>query len=133
MKINTKIRYGLRMMILLAQNTDVVNTEILGEKMIVSPKYLRKLAGPLEKAQLIVSVQGKYGGYKLNRKPEKIFISDVFNAYNESLQISGCTRNSGCILSEDCITSNLWAPFEQLIAKDFFSISLDKIISNNFT
>lgn len=133
MKINTKIRYGLRMLVILAQNTDVVNTEILGEKMIVSPKYLRKLAGPMEKAHLILSVQGKYGGYKLNRKPEEIFILDIFNAYDESLKISGCKSDSGCILADDCITSNLWSHFEQLISKEFFSISLDKIISNNFT
>ena len=58
------------MLVILAQNEEVVNTEILGEKMVVSPKYLRKLAGPIEKAGLIHSIQGKYGGYKLNRDPD---------------------------------------------------------------
>jgi len=132
MKINTKIRYGLRMLVILADINEVVNTEILGKKMLVSPKYLRKLAGPIEKAELISSVQGKYGGYRLNKKPEDIFVSDIFKAYNESLRISGCSKNSGCILSENCITSNLWDYFENLISKEFFKISLDKIISNNF-
>ena len=120
------------MLVLLADNTDVTNTEILGKKMVVSPKYLRKLAGPIEKAELITSVQGKYGGYKLNKKPEEICISDIFKAYDESLQISGCSRNSGCILAEECITSNLWNYFEDLISKEFFNISLDKIIANKF-
>ena len=132
MKINTKIRYGLRMLVLLAENSDVINTEILGKKMVVSPKYLRKLAGPIEKAHLIASIQGKYGGYKLNKKPEEIFISDIFKAYDESLQISGCSRDTGCILSDECITSNLWRYFEDLISKEFFNISLDKIIANKF-
>jgi len=121
------------MLVILAQNDSVVNTEILGEKMAVSPKYLRKLAGPIEKAGLIQSVQGKYGGYKLNRNPEKISIVDIFNAYDESLHISGCTKSSGCILSEECITSNLWAYFENLVAKEFFTITLDKIIANKFS
>ena len=120
------------MLVLLADSTDVTNTEILGKKMVVSPKYLRKLAGPIEKAELITSVQGKYGGYKLNKKPEEICISDIFKAYDESLQISGCSRNSGCILAEECITSNLWNYFEDLISKEFFNISLDKIIANKF-
>ncbi len=132
MKINTKIRYGLRMLVILSQNKDVMNTEILGEKMVVSPKYLRKLAGPIEKAGLILSVQGKYGGYKLNRNPDKISVSDIFKAYDESLQISGCTKNTGCILSVACVTSNLWLHFEDLISKEFFNITLDKIISNKF-
>jgi len=133
MKINTKIRYGLRMLVFLAQDKDVVNTEILGERMAVSPKYLRKLAGPMEKAALIVSVQGKYGGYKLNKKPSEITISDIFNAYNESLHISGCTKESGCLLSEDCITSNLWEHFENIISTKFFTISLDRILNNNLS
>lgn len=120
------------MMVILAQSESVVNTEILGEKMLVSPKYLRKLAGPIEKAGLIQSVQGKYGGYKLNRDPDKVSISDVFNAYEESLHISGCTKNSGCILSDECITSNLWEYFEKLISKEFFTITIDKIIANKF-
>ncbi len=132
MKINTKIRYALRMLVLLAENSDVINTEILGKEMLVSPKYLRKLAGPIEKVGLILSVQGKYGGYKLNRKPEEILISDVFNAYDESLLISGCTRNSGCVLADDCVTSNLWDYFENLISKKFFNISLNQIISGSF-
>ncbi len=100
--------------------------------MVVSPKYLRKLAGPLERSGLIESVQGKYGGYKLNKKPEKIFISDIFNAYEESQKISGCTRDSGCILATDCITSNLWDYFEKLISKKFFTISLRNILDGDY-
>ncbi len=133
MKINTKIRYGLRMLVFLAQNNDVVNTEILGKKMAVSPKYLRKLAGPMEKAELIVSIQGKFGGYKLKKKPSEILISDIFNAYNESLHISGCSKESGCPLSDECITSNLWEHFENIVSNKFFNISLDRIINNNFS
>lgn len=132
MKINTKIRYGLRMLVILAQNDSVVNTEILGEKMVVSPKYLRKLAGPIEKAGFIQSIQGKYGGYKLNRSSDKISVADIFNAYDESLHISGCTKSSGCILSDECITSNLWIHFENLVSKEFFNVTLDKIIANKF-
>jgi len=62
MKINTKIRYGLRMLVILAERGTLINTCELGETMLVSPKYLRKLAGPLEKHNLIRSIQGIYGG-----------------------------------------------------------------------
>jgi len=119
-------------LIILAQNNNVINTEILGEKMLVSPKYLRKLAGPIEKAGLIQSVQGKFGGYKLNKNPDKISVSDIFQAFDESLHISGCTKNSNCILSADCITSNLWAHFEELVSKEFFNVTLNHIIENKF-
>jgi len=100
--------------------------------MVVSPKYLRKLAGPIEKAGLILSVQGKYGGYKLNKNADRISVADIFTAYDESHHISGCTKDSGCILSENCITSNLWLHFEELISREFFNVTLDKIIANKF-
>ena len=51
MKINTKIRYGLRMLIAIAQSDKLVNTTELGKHMRVSPKYLRKLAGPARKSR----------------------------------------------------------------------------------
>lgn len=132
MKINTKIRYGLRMLVLLAEKGEVINTEILGKKMLVSPKYLRKLAGSLEKSGLIISIQGKYGGYRLNKKPEEIFISSIFESYGESLEISGCTRESGCLLSDECITADVWSHFEELIKKEFFRISIDNIQKHDY-
>ncbi len=133
MKINTKIRYGLRMMVVLGEEDDKINTEVLGEKMLVSPKYLRKLAGPLERAGLIKSIQGKFGGYKLAKKPEEINISMVFDAYEESLNISGCTKNMGCLLGETCITAGLWEHFEKLIKDQFFKISIKNIIDNEYS
>ena len=132
MKINTKIRYGLRMMVVLGEHKSLLNTEILGQKMLVSPKYLRKLAGPLEKAGLLESIQGKLGGYKLRKEPEDISIANVFKAYNEELNISGCTKESGCLLGKTCITSGLWDHFENIINRQFFNITIKNIIENNF-
>ncbi|MEN8152394.1 MAG: Rrf2 family transcriptional regulator [Acidobacteriota bacterium] len=132
MKINTKIRYGLRMLVLLAEKGEVVNTEILGKKMLVSPKYLRKLAGPMERSGLITSIQGKYGGYKLNKKPEEIFISSIFESYDESLKISGCSRESGCPLGDECVTADVWSHFEDLVKKEFFKISIKNILKHDF-
>jgi Rrf2 family cysteine metabolism transcriptional repressor len=82
MKINTKIRYGLRMVIAIAQANKLVNTTELGSGMHVSSKYLRKLAGPLEKSGLIKSTQGIYGGYELNKRPEEINIGMILDMSN---------------------------------------------------
>ena len=87
MKINTKIRYGLRMLLILAETNGIMNTTDLGKKMMVSPKYLRKLAGSLEKFQLITSVQGIHGGYALKKKPEDLTIASLFEAFDERINI----------------------------------------------
>jgi Rrf2 family iron-sulfur cluster assembly transcriptional regulator len=130
MKINTKIRYGLRMLVLLADAKQVVNTEELGEKMKVSPKYLRKLAGPLERYHLIRSVQGIYGGYTLGRDPREITLAMIFEAFDENINITGCASKEGCPLNEECLTRPVWAHLENLVSREFHHITIDKIVEN---
>lgn len=132
MKINTKIRYGLRMLVILAEIGKVVNTAELGEKMKVSPKYLRKLAGPLEKSHLIKSVQGIYGGYTLDKPTQEITLAAIFEAFGENINITGCTSRNGCPLNEDCQTRPVWTHLENLINKEFKKISIHAILNNEF-
>lgn len=132
MKINTKIRYGLRMLVILAEKGTVVNTGELGEAMMVSPKYLRKLAGPLEKDNLIRSVQGIYGGYQLGRQAEEISLADIFGAFKERIDISSCTGGKSCPLNADCLTRPVWEHLENIIEKEFYRISLKDILTRQF-
>ncbi len=132
MKINTKIRYGLRMLVLLAESGVVMSTANLGKQMQVSPKYLRKLAGPMERHELIKSVQGIYGGYAINKQPAEITLSSIFTAFEENINITGCSSKNGCPLSVDCLTKPVWSHLEQLIAKEFHHISIQMILDQQF-
>jgi Rrf2 family protein len=116
------------MLLSLAEAKNVVNTAELGKKMLVSPKYLRKLAGPLERHELIRSVQGIYGGYVLNKKPEDITIATIFEAFDEKITLSGCTGNKNCPLNEDCLARPVWEHLESLIEKEFYKITIREII-----
>lgn len=132
MKINTKIRYSLRMVVQLAENKTVINTAELGKKMKVSPKYLRKLAGPLEKAKIIKSIQGIHGGYVLNKSPKKVSIKMVFDAFNEDFQISQCLKIKKCGLFNECKVSRVWFYLEKMLEREFFHISIADILSEKF-
>ncbi len=120
------------MLVFLAEKGEVVNTAFLGEKMLVSPKYLRKLAGPLEKYGLIKSVQGIYGGYLLNKKPENIALVDIFTAFGEKINISSCTSGKSCPLNKDCLTRPVWEHLEHMIQKEFYKISIKDILTKDF-
>ena len=132
MKINTKIRYGIRMLVMLARAKEVINTVELGRLMNVSPKYLRKLAGPLEKNKLIESVQGIYGGYKLKKTPAEISINSIFKAFKENFDISICVDDGDCNLFHDCITRPLWEHLNAVIARDFYSVTIQNILDRKF-
>ncbi|HOW43635.1 MAG TPA: Rrf2 family transcriptional regulator [Candidatus Aminicenantes bacterium] len=130
MKVNTKIRYGLRMLIAIAQNGKLVNTSELGRGMRVSPKYLRKLAGPLEKAGLIQSVQGIYGGYRLARPAEEITLRSLMNAFDEQVSLTDCLLGKKCELHETCLARQVWEMLETTLDRHFLPISLADILKN---
>jgi Rrf2 family protein len=130
MKINTKIRYGLRMVIAIAQANKTVNTTELGSVMCVSPKYLRKLAGPLEKAGLIKSKQGIYGGYELNKSPKEINIRMILDAYHEQLSWTDCVLGMKCELKDSCQAKQVWEMLEKTLQMHFLPISIRDILDN---
>jgi len=132
MKINTKIRYGLRMLVRLAQSSRVINTAELGDHMKVSPKYLRKLAGPMEKAGLIKSVQGIHGGYSLNKPASDISIHMVFAAFGEGVRLSNCLKTSRCPLFDECLVRPVWSYLERVLEDEFFNITVSDVISGSF-
>ncbi|MCK5058122.1 MAG: Rrf2 family transcriptional regulator [Candidatus Aminicenantes bacterium] len=133
MKINTKIRYSLRMLVILAEKNNVMNTTELGEKMLVSPKYLRKLAGPLEKRGLIKSMQGVYGGYFLDKKPEAINLVNIFEAFGEKIDITGCTGDENCPLNKDCLTRPLWEHLQKIVRDELHKITIKRLAQQDFT
>jgi Rrf2 family protein len=120
------------MLLSLAEANEVVNTAEIGKKMRVSPKYLRKLAGPLEKHGLIKSVQGIFGGYALNKKTEELTISSIFDAFDEKFNLSGCTGDETCPLNENCLARPLWEHLEKVIRDEFYEITLKEILDNKF-
>lgn len=68
MKISTKGRYGLRMIIELAKNYNrrVISIKEIAEKNNISEKYLEQIIILFNKAGLVTSVRGAGGGYRLN-------------------------------------------------------------------
>lgn len=89
MKITTKGRYGLTMMIELANhyNKGHIPLKLIAEKHNLSVRYLEQLATLLRHANLIVSVRGAYGGYKLARKAENIKAGEIIRALEGPLTL----------------------------------------------
>ncbi len=79
MKISTKGRYGLTIMIELARKygSGPISLKLIAEQNNLSVHYLEQLASPLRNAGLIQSIRGAYGGYKLSKQPSEITAGDV--------------------------------------------------------
>ena len=79
MKISTKGRYGLTLMISLAKRygQGTVSLKTIAEENSLSDLYLEQLVGPLRNAGLIRSVRGAKGGYQLMKAPGDITAGDI--------------------------------------------------------
>ena len=73
MKISTKGRYALRVMIDLAEhdNGEYITLMDIAERQGISEKYLESIVSLLSKNDFLISLRGKGGGYKLSRRPEE--------------------------------------------------------------
>ncbi|MEQ6378359.1 Rrf2 family transcriptional regulator [Bacillaceae bacterium S4-13-56] len=79
MKISTKGRYGLTIMIALAKKQDhkPLSLKSIAQDYDLSEHYLEQLIAPLRNAGLVQSIRGAYGGYILAKEPRRISAGDV--------------------------------------------------------
>lgn len=112
MKISTKGRYALRIMIYLADFyvQDYVSITTLAEEEDLSPKYLEKILSKLIKTGFVISARGAHGGYKLKTSPEKYTVFEILRAVEGDLCPVPCLAKNApkCIREKNCVTVEIW-------------------------
>lgn len=133
MKINTKIRYGLRTIIEIANSSTphgILQKDIAKNQQI-SLKYLDSIVSSLKLKGLIVNTKGKGSGYKLTRPPEGISMLDIFTAF-EQIEIVDCIEcNDFCSKSSDCNAKNYWTEFRNDLIQSLLKKNLAQIINES--
>lgn len=117
MKISTKGIYALEAMIELAsRNTACVSIRDIADARNCSVKYLEQIFKQLKKAQLLISIRGKDGGYQIAKDPEEITAKDVILAVEEKLDPVVCLSHT-CTRSGICRTQPVWMGMQEQIYK----------------
>ena len=131
MKINTKIRYGLRTMIEIAnaQDDNGVLQKDIAKNQNISLKYLDPIISSLKLKGLIVNYKGRRSGYRLARPVAEITMYDIYTAF-EQISIVECINNKGfCERSlHDCKANCYWTEFGRDLIKMLRSKNLEEII-----
>jgi Rrf2 family protein len=134
MKIPAMLRYGVRMVVTLAQKGEVMNTAGLAKEMGVSPLYLRQLAPVLEKAGIIQGFKGIKGGYRLKVRPGEITLFDIINAFDEDFSLLDCIKSANaCPRSPDCTTRYLWKDLSDVLKNTLQGMTLKELIMRKDT
>ncbi|MCP4135777.1 MAG: Rrf2 family transcriptional regulator [bacterium] len=130
MKFNTKIRYGLRVMIELAiekDDTGILQKEI-AEKQGISLKYLDHIIAPLKVAGLIKNARGKKSGYVLTKDPSKIKPVEVFKAFDPEILSMDCIgEKHDCDRTTICAAQAFWKKMNSTIEDYLKSLTLAEL------
>ena len=112
MKISTKGRYAVRLMLDLAlHNTgECIKVKEIAERQSVSEKYLEQIVGVLNRAGYLVSVRGAQGGYRLARDPKEYTVGMILRLTEGSLAPVACLDIGAvvCERADTCETLEVW-------------------------
>lgn len=134
MKISTRGRYALRLMIDLAQQEGgrPVSLRDVAKRQGISDKYLEQIVTPLSRAGLVRSVRGAGGGYLLTRAPEAYTAGDILRPLEGDLAPVECaTDREFCPRCSDCATVELWQEIYQAVSRVVDGVTLADLVERS--
>ena len=131
MRLTTKGRYAVTAMLDLTIHADEkpVSLSDISQRQSISLSYLEQLFSRLRQSGLVSSVRGPGGGYRLGRPGESIFIAQIIDAVNESVDTTSCPGKGDCQGGEICLTHSLWDQLSHEIHSFLNAISLADLVA----
>ena len=134
MKISTKGRYALRMLIDLAEhrNEGYIALKDIAKRQEISKKYLEQIVSVLNKPEILKTNRGYQGGYQLARSPEKYTVGDILRITEGGLAPVSCLEQEEnlCERRSYCTTLFIWEGLYKAVNDYLDSITLQDILDH---
>ena len=131
MKISTRGRYALRMMLDIATNDhgEPVRIKDIAARQDISVKYLEQIVSVLTKAGYVKSIRGPQGGYRLVRLPKDYTVGMILRLTEGDLSPVSCTDNNyDCPKMHDCVTIRIWKELDEAINSVIDKYTLEDLL-----
>lgn len=132
MKISTKGRYALRLMLDLAinQNNGYVSLKDIAKRQNLSKKYLEQIVPLLNRSDFLLTNRGYQGGYMLSRPPKEYTVGDILRITEGNLAPVSCLEHNPnlCPNSGSCSTLYIWKGLNDVISNYLDGITLQDIV-----
>jgi len=131
MKLTTKGRYAVTALLDVAIHSGQgpISLSDISKRQSISLSYLEQLFSKLRQQYLVESIRGPGGGYCLARDASEIYVSEIVDAVNESVDATSCGGQGDCQKGEMCLTHHLWEDLSDQIHDFLSGISLDCLIT----
>lgn len=135
MKISTKGRYALRMLLELASYPagEYVSLKSIAEHQNISRKYLEQIVPMLNKGGILRTNRGNRGGYALAKSPAEYTVGDVLRATEGSLAPVACLsyETNECPRADHCATLYIWEGLYRVVNDYLDHITLQDILTHS--
>lgn len=135
MKISTKGRYALRLLLDLAEHKDngYIALKDIAQRQGISKKYLEQIVSLLHKTDILQTNRGYQGGYMLAKSPDKYTVASILRITEGSLSPVACLDSeiNQCERSDFCITLDIWKGLDKVITDYLDNITLQDILDKN--
>jgi len=133
MKLTTKGRYAVTAMLDVAIHSKggPVNLADISERQGISISYLEQLFAKLRRGELVSSIRGPGGGYRLNRDSADIYVAQVVDAVDENVDATRCHGKGDCQGGKTCLTHELWLDLSEQIRIFLNGISLQSLVDRS--
>ena len=137
MRISTKGRYALRLMLDLGTNCsgDPIRLKDVARRQGISEKYLEQIISVLNKAGFVRSIRGPQGGYVLSKRPEEYTVGMILRLTEGSLAPVSCLDGdtNACPRAGQCSTLPMWEKLDRLINGYLDSVRLSDLLGEDAT
>lgn len=134
MKISTKGRYALRMMLDLAQHREdgYISLKDIARRQEVSKKYLEQIVPILNRSDLLRTNRGNQGGYMLAHSPDKYTLGEILRLTEGDFAPVSCVGKNPekCRRSAECPTMPIWQGLYKVVAEYLDGITLQDILDS---
>lgn len=131
MRISTKGRYALRVMVELARQRDdkPVSLRAVAERQHMTLKYLESIIALLMRERLVTSSRGKAGGYRLSRPVSQYTVYEILQATEGGLEPVQCLteQTTACPMEQHCPTLPVWKGLNRVVREYLEGITLESI------
>lgn len=130
MKISTKGRYALRLMLDLALNNtgEYITIKSIAARQDISEKYLEQIISMLNRAGYVKSVRGAGGGYRLAKDPAEYTVGMILRLTEGSLAPVDCLEGGSCERKDNCVTIEVWEELYEAIRSVVDRITLKDLV-----
>ena len=132
MKISTKGRYALRLMVDLAEHKDsgFIALKDVAKRQNISKKYLEQTVPVLNGAGLLTTNRGNRGGYKLAKEPKEYTVGDILRITEGSIAPVSCLESdvNSCERKNFCQTLYVWEGLYKVVNEYLDSITVQDIV-----